>query len=520
MRAPPILTALGLSLGVAFAAGASATDLLQIYDRSLTADPLWQQAIANQLAAREVRTQALIGLLPLDVSANKSWQAVGSTSLNTPANAALVLQVNLFSWNSWVALKTANATVAQAEANYQAAAQNLVARVTSQYFAVLNAQDVLTAEESALDSVQRQLDQAQQRYANGLIAITDVQTAQAERDSTAAAVIADKRALATQQDLLRTITDESYASLAAPSDTMPLLTPQPASEDDWVHTAMDQNAALTASRLGADIAHDNLLTAYGGHLPTVSIGVSRAWALEHGNFATPEQFVGSGLEPPNTGDLIWQAAISVPLFSGGAVSSHVRQAHYNWDAAKAGLEYTSRQTEEQTRDAYQGVVSQVAQVRALRAAVESNRVALEATEAGYAAGTKSVVDVLTARQLLVQAETSYAAAKYAYLNDIVALRLAAGTLDRSTVVQINGWLAGAAPLLPATPGSPGAPGAAPDGAVPSPLTPLPGQPPVPPLPRVPGAGTGARVTRPLPIPALDQDVRADAALTGPAPADR
>ena len=65
---------------------------------------------------------------------------------------------------------------------------------------------------------------------------------------------------------------------------MPLLNPEPASEDTWVSTAMDQNASLIASRMASDIAHDNLLTAYGGHLPTININVSRNWALEHGNF--------------------------------------------------------------------------------------------------------------------------------------------------------------------------------------------------------------------------------------------
>lgn len=427
------------------AGGALGADLLDIYDRSLGADPLWQQAIATRLAAREVKTQAIIALLPIDVAASKYWQAVGSTSLNTPANAGLALSVNLFSWNSWVALKAADATVAQAQANYQAAAQTLIQRVATQYFAVLTAQDTLKAEQSALASVQRQLDQAQQRYDAGLIAITDVQTARAERDSAAAAVIADKRTLATQQDLLRTITDQSYPSLATPGDGMPLLTPEPASEDAWVQTAMQQNAALIASRLSADIAHDELLTAYGGRIPTITIGVSRAWALEHGNFAAPEQFAGTGLNPPNSTELVWQAGISVPLFSGGAVSSKVRQARYTWDAAKSGLEYNSRQTEERTRDAYQGVLSQIAQVRALRQAVQSNQVSLDATEAGYAAGTRSVVDVLTARELLVQAQTSYAQAKYGYLDDIVALRLAAGTLDRHTIEQINGWLVQSGP---------------------------------------------------------------------------
>ena len=100
----------------------------------------------------------------------------------------------------------------------------------------------------------------------------------------------------------------------------------------------------------------------------------------------------------------------------------------------------SRQIEQQTRDAYQGVISQIAQVRALQQAVASNRISLSATEAGYEVGTKTALDVLTSRQQYVQALTSFALAKYGYLNNIVALRLASGSLDAETIKLINGWL--------------------------------------------------------------------------------
>jgi outer membrane protein len=440
---------------------AAAVDLLDVYQRALDADPLWQQAGFTRLAIRENRTQALLNLLPIDVSANKNFIGVGGNDIHTPAFAAASLSINLFSWDSWVALKAADATVAQAEANYEAAAQSLIQRVSQQYFAVLAAQDTLAATQSALQSVQTQLDQAEQRYKVGLIAITDVEQARASRDSTSATVIAAKRTLATQEDLLRAITNETYRGLAGPRDDMPLLAPDPASEDQWVMTAMNQNASLIASRLASDIAHDNLLTAYGGHLPTINVSVSRNWALEHGDFRGSAGAVGqeavtaatiNGLPTAvDTSDIFWSVGISVPIFTAGATQSKVRQARYTWDAAKAGTEFTSRQTEEQTRDAYQGLINQIAQVQALKQAVESDRVALEATQAGYQVGTKTVVDVLTSRAQLLQDATNFALAKYSYLNDIVSLRLAAGNLNRTTIDEINGWLVEPRPPPPSVP---------------------------------------------------------------------
>jgi outer membrane protein len=449
---------------------AAAVNLLDVYDRALDTDPLWHQATSSRLATHETKTQAVLNLVPIDVSANKGFAGVGSVQIKTPAYLAATLSVNVFNWDNWVALKAADATVAQAEANYQAAAQSLIQRVSQQYFAVLAAQDTLTAQQSALESVQTQLDQAEQRYKVGLIAVTDMAVARASRDSTAAGVIAAKRSLATQEDLLRAITNENYSSLAGPRDDMPLLNPDPASEDTWVTIAMGQNASLIASRMASDIAHDSLLTAYGGHMPTININVSRNWALEHGNYNNAGSAVGQAAligsingvpTVVDTSDVFWSVGISVPLFTAGLTQSKVRQARYTWDAAKAGLDFTSRQTEEQTRDAYQGVISQIAQVQALKQAVESERIALQATEAGYQVGTKTVVDVLTTRAVLLQDATNYAQAKYGYLNGIVSLRLAAGNLDRSTIELINGWLIEPRPPLPAVPATPNAPATTP-----------------------------------------------------------
>ena len=451
-----------LALALLLAAGnASAVNLETVYEHALVADPTIQQAEALHLATRESRTQAILDMLPLDTNVSKTWDGNNSSSTSTPVLGNLSLQVNLFSWNKWVALKQSSSIVAQGEANYLAAQQDLIARVAQQYFAVLAANDTLAAQISALQSVTRQLEQAERRFEVGLIAVTDVQIARAARDSGAAAVIAAKRAVASAEEQLRATTGQKYNQLAAPGDGMPLLTPDPASEDAWVATAMSQNANLTASKMSENIAHDGYVAAIGGHMPSINASATRSWNLEDTN--SPGTFIrepgqtGNTLGFINTQDIIWSVGVTVPIFSAGATQSRVRQSKYLWNAGKAGYDRTTRQTEQLARDAYQGVISQISQVGAFKQAVESNRVSLQATEAGYEVGTKTAIDVLTSREQLVQARTNYAQAKYGYLNNIIALRLAAGNLDRATIKQINGWLVEAPPPAPETIAVPTAP---------------------------------------------------------------
>src|SRR6267142_4083075 len=398
-RAPTLALVL-----LAFSGTAPAKDLVGVFEDAVHNDPVIRQADATRLAAREARPQAWAAVLPqLNGTAsatgdhNAGEQPFFGTGPNgtplvtsepavvdtTTKTWAVNLRQNVFSWSNWMALKGAGREVAQAEATYQAAEQQLILRVAQAYFGVLAAEDGLEANQASLEAISRQLDQANKRFEVGLIAITDVEEAKAARDTAAAAVIAAKRTLATTEDQLQEITAQKYDALSKPGTDMPLNMPEPADESRWVQTSQEQNLSLIASRLAADIARDNVRVAFGGHLPTLDLVASRSYSRSHADEVIAEP--GSaplGLE--NFGSKIndrqYSLQVTVPIFSGGFTQSRVRETQYLWIAAKEQVVQSSRATERQARDAYLGVISGIARVQALRQALESSRTALKATE--------------------------------------------------------------------------------------------------------------------------------------------
>jgi outer membrane protein len=451
---------------------ASAADLLAVYQRALQNDPQLREAEANRLAALEAKPQALSALLP-QLSANgtaskerdagssnqvESVQIAGSPTIyeSFPFDGRVTtithhygvdLKQNLFRWQNWVALKEADSQVAQAEADYQAAQQDLIARVAQRYFDVLAAEDDLDAQQGNLASVNHQLDQAEKRYEVGLVAVTDVQEARAAHDSGAAAVIASKRQLASTQELLREITGDMFDNLARPIEPFELSNPDPSSEDRWVEMALQQNLSLVSSRLAADIARENVSSARGGHLPTLDLVASRYKATSDGNYMNADgtPYGSTSLDQYQN---IVGLQFTFPLYSGGMVSSQVRQAVYQHRAAKERLERVARQTEHDARDAYLGVLSEISRVKALRRAVESNATALNATEAGYEAGTRTAVDVLASRRLWIQAQTDYSRSRYDYMNNVLKLQQAAGILSEQSLDRLNVLFKDAPPATP------------------------------------------------------------------------
>jgi outer membrane protein len=443
---------------------ASAADLLAVYQRALQNDPQLREAEATRLAALEAKPQALSALLPQITGSGTVTRERdnGLTNTTEPVSApgtptvlesfpfdgrtsttthryGVDLRQNLFRWENWVALQRADSQVAQAEADYQAAQQDLIERVAQRYFDVLAAQDDLEAQQVALTSINRQLDQAESRFQIGLIAITDVEEARAAHDSGAATVIAAKRTLASTQELLREITGDAFDSLARPIEPFELASPDPVSEDRWVDMALQQNLSLVSSRLAADIARENVSTARGGHFPSLDLVGSRYKATSNGTDTfTDGTPAGGTLLDQNQRTIGLQ--LTFPIYAGGMVSSQVRQAVYQHRAAKERVERVARQTEHDARDSYLGVLSEISRVKALRRAVESNAISLRATESGYEAGTRTAVDVLQSRQLWVQAQTDYARSRYDYMMNVIKLQQAAGTLSQQSLEKINSLL--------------------------------------------------------------------------------
>lgn len=446
-----------LTLAIALACGgiqtSSAASLLDVYDQAAQSDPTIRAAEATRLATREARPQAWSNFLP-DISANASWS--GTTSggdLNSPAGQAFnttrlipgtvrggswglsaVESVNLPSMLR--ALQRTDYTLAQADLTYHAAEQNLAVRVAQRYFNVLAARDSLSAAESSLEALNQQLERAEKRFEVGLSAITDVQEARASRDRATATVISAKRTLATNQELLREITGSVSEPLAAPGDDMPLISPDPQNEDQWVQKAMEGNLDLANSRINLDIATHDVGTQKLTRWPTVTLGAN----YRNSNAYDDLKALGSD-NTTNTWTGTWfSLGITVPLFTGGQTSSLIRQAVYTQRAFRERLEQSTRETERAARDAYLSVESSISQVQANRQALESSRLALQATEAGFDVGTRTTIDVLNSRNALLTAEQNYFQSRYTYITSLITLKSVTGTLMREDLVQINSWL--------------------------------------------------------------------------------
>lgn len=450
------MTSLSLALALALPGIATAADLLQAYDLARQSDPQLAAAEARALGQREGIVQARASLLPqidatgnfTDINAdNRSLRLISinptitsssvSNSDSRSRNWQVAVNQSLFDYSNYTALRASRARSKQSQADYEAALDSLAVRVSDSYFAVLTAIETLVSAKAEQVAVKRQLDQAEKRLEVGLAPITDVHEAQSRYDTARAATIAAQNAYDNAGETLTEVTGKPLVGLKGlAADFQPAL-PDDVQPEHWVKLALDQNPTLRSRLLALEASERDISTARAGHLPTLNASISYSDTTSYGQIVTS----GSSFPTSSKGnDATWGLQLRVPLFSGFATQSRVRQAIHTRDAVRDQADQERRAITRQTRSALRDLLSGISEIEARRQALVSARSAMDATEAGYEVGTRTIVDVLVGQQQLYAAQTELARARHAFLVNTLRLKQAAGTVAVADIKAVNAFL--------------------------------------------------------------------------------
>lgn len=429
------------------ATGGWASDLIELYGLAERHDPEIRAAFAEFRAVEQQVPQSWANLLPqISGSANQSYSDGETRIEGQPTREfdgestgfEIRATQTIYNHAYWQRLGQANLNAAQAEANYNAARQELIVRTANAYFNVLAAIDNLAFAEAERKSVEQQLEQTKQRFEVGLIAITDVKESQAQYDQAVAQEIEAQNTLSTTREALWTIVNSYPERLKPLSEQLPLLQPEPADKQQWVEKALAENLSLIAADFARRSAQQEVDIQRSGHFPTIDVSARHNFSdEEEGRFTFDPTDPTAPIESTDTTITL---SVNVPIFSGGGTHARVKEAVFRRDATRERYEATRRQVIQQTRDAYQSILADISRVNALKQALVSSEAAYEATVAGYEVGTRNSVEVLTALRNVFAAKRDYSQTRYNYVLDLLRLKQAAGSLSMGDVKEINRWL--------------------------------------------------------------------------------
>ena len=419
-------------------------DLSQAYQAALEQDSTIRSVRAATDARRERLPQARSQLLP-NLSASSSryrnslertapdffGRLVTSDERYTSSSETLTLRQPLFRKLLIADYRQAEAQVDDANAILERELQNVSVRVSGAYFEALLAEEQLALILAQKTAYTTQLDAAEKRFRGGSGTRTDIDEARAALDLNVAQELEARQSLDLTHRQLQSLINRPVDRLASlDASKMQLLQPAPGRVEDWAERAETHSPEVQSLRAQVEVARQDVDKAQAGHYPTVD--AIAQWSRSNSDTVT-------ALKNRYTNRSIG-LQLNVPLFSGGYVSSTVRQAVAAQLRAEEALEALRRDLGVRLHREFRGVTEGILRVKALEQAVRSAEQVVLSNRRSFEAGSRTLPDLLNAEQLKVSAQRDLAQARFIYLISRVRLHALAGGPKTEVIDEINGWL--------------------------------------------------------------------------------
>lgn len=425
---------------------ARADNLLQILELAYEADPLFLGAGFEKLAALERLEQAEARVLP---SASFSYEKMNTTQkINHADNtvygtgrsgyqtntSTFTISQSIVNYEFWMRYKQSEVLVSRAGLEFEKASQDLLLRVVEGYFEQLKTREQLAAIGAEKQALEAHLKYAQKSHNAGIARSAEVDEADARYLAAVAKEIEYQRNYNDARYNLMQVTGQLSGALVGVREDTPLKKPDPLSADGWIKQGLEHNPDVKIVEKILEEARFEIKAQRARRYPTVSLNFNK-YSQDTGG-----SLFGGGSDV-DTSEVVMK--LDLPLYQGGAVSSSLREAIQRMYKAQEDLTLAKRSVQNQAQSSFQGMVSNIAQIKALGQAVVAQQSVLKSKEKGYQSGLYNLISLLDAQQDLANAQQAYIAVRNDYAINYVRLKRAAGVLTPGDLIEVNSWLDGA-----------------------------------------------------------------------------
>ncbi len=451
-------------------------DLLDAYSLAVTNNPQWAAQKANYRAKIKAKTIGRSGLLPqvrgeirystiqydgtsvdFDLSADRIINCVeGVTQASVPtvtlgnaldgieciftsttsdfANSSLTIQFSqaLFRLDRWHEYKRSKSLSTHAKAELEQAKQDLILKTAQTYFNIFKAKAELNLAKSQLKALDFSLQLIKRRFEKGLSKSTSVHEAQARYDNNLGAIVLAEAAVANTREALANLTYQTKIDTTPLPQAIPLGMPNPPDMQEWVETAQTRSIEVQLAKLSSLVAKHNFKARQGARRPSVDF------------FATISETNSGGttaiLDEGRTSNRSFGIALSMPLYTGGLLSSQEQQALFQKKESLFILEHIKQDLEHTVRTQFRLVQAAVRRAQAQQLATNSSEKAYKAVEKGYKIGTHRITEFLDAQSTFFLARSEAIKAQYNYILETLKLKRLVGMLDEEDLRTLNSWL--------------------------------------------------------------------------------
>lgn len=442
MLRPPLKSLVVLAC-VGVGGTAWAGEFERVYRAALEHEATFQSAKFGAVSAAEAVSQARSSLLP-NVSAtlsdtvvqgNQDVSGVGSTALNyRNPRQSINLRTPLYNPEAQQRYSQAQMQQKASQNQLMVSQAGLLDRLTIAYLQRLLAQDSFDTLHAQVRAVVEQRNLMRQRMERGEGTRTEFAEARANLGLVTAQWADARDQVTNTQAALETLAGLEGVKLPRLGDTFSMPALNPATLGEWQTIAAENNPGIVAKRRLAQAAQLGVARAEAGHLPRVDLLASAS--------NTSNETTSSLNQTISQNSLGLQ--VTIPIYSGGAVDSAVRQALAEQSRAESDHLAEQRAVALEIGRLFQVIENGKAKLDAYEEALVASRIALEGAQKSMDSGLRTNADVLEALRKVSQAERDLAQARYDHILQRQRLFTKAGMSLTSVVSYLDAVLSPAA----------------------------------------------------------------------------
>jgi len=366
-----------------------------------------------------VATTSSSGPEYVDNPAERARRAEAKEWLRSKVTAGVTVTQNVFQgYATSSAVKTARLNREIAEITLEGTLQNTLFEGIASYIDVLRQVRQIDLARTNEITIQRQLNLEDERVQRGSGIAVDVLQAKSRLQ------LAKERRISAEGALEDAISRYFQVfghppNLDNMTDPVPPVDVVPSGLERTLEIAIIENPAVTNSNTTVEVAREQRRTIRSEYFPSVDL--VGAWNYElHNNTVT-----GTRRDMSLVLNTNWT------LFNGFTTRAGMTQATYNYRASKDNFDFTTRKVVEQTKLAWQALLTSRLRLELLENAVNIATEVFLSRKRLREAGKETVINVLDAENEVNSAQVNYTSASYDERLAVYQLMLAMGRLNAS-----------------------------------------------------------------------------------------
>ncbi|WP_434778359.1 TolC family outer membrane protein [Neisseria sp. Ec49-e6-T10] len=414
---------------------AYAFDLLDAWHAAKQYNANLLAADYQRKAGQEKFNQGVAQLLPqvsasADYSSNETTKPKTSKQFETHGWTVKAVQP-LFDVGKYAAFKQGQTNAQLAQVQFNQTEQTFMVEVAQAYFELLLVHDTLEATRSAKNAYAKQLQRAKAAFNAGAATIVDTHEAQANYDAAVAKEITAQSDLDIKANQLQMLTGLNPAQIQKVDGQKVLQGTTEYPLEKLQDLAIDNNPEVKAKEHQVTLVRQELLARRGDRFPKIQLTSSYNNRVNNtpSSFWNPTTHLSQGYAVG--------VEASIPLFTGGAIHSQVKESKYKRSQALEELEAAKRLIKEKVRQAYLGITNGEAEVKAMERLLSSRKTKLDSTRKGQEFGVRTSLDLLDAESEYYETIRSLAEVRYRYLLSQLQLAQAVGVLNEGILAKTN-----------------------------------------------------------------------------------